>query len=66
MPQIQGGKGEAVVSLLRTLDNAGDGGSSAFAQLGLPAIMCECFVCISHFMRIFPFLGGSASVISGI
>ena len=33
MRQIQGGKGEAVVSkLLRTLDNAGDGVSSAFPK----------------------------------
>jgi len=30
MPQIQGVEGEAVVMLLRTLDNAGDGVSSAF------------------------------------
>jgi len=32
MPQIQGVKGEAVVRLLRTLENAGDGVSSAFAN----------------------------------
>jgi hypothetical protein len=30
MPQIQGVEGEAVVMLLRTLANAGDGVSSAF------------------------------------
>jgi len=32
MPQIRGIKGEAVVALLRALDNEGDGVSSAFPK----------------------------------